>query len=272
MFRFVIVSFGAHAAIAAGTVLFSALASSAAQPSFQPEGALLGETMAVDLENGELAQAGLAGAPGETGDDHAPAPEAPAAPVTERAEGSAKAAPPASAPRAAGARPAGATSTPHAAGGGGEQGEGDRNDAGLFGAVGDRAAADLATAFVRGFPQVASVDPAWAQVPFGPLARAVIELQLSEEGRIESHRVIAAPAPLDRALARTVGLIKGRKFTSRGAKTKLVLECVVSSDTVHDGLHGEVFAVGASFVGKTGNAFFALASGRRVDIDVSLGR
>jgi hypothetical protein len=104
------------------------------------------------------------------------------------------------------------------------------------------------------------------------MANAVIELELSEEGRIVGHRVLSAPPPLDQAVERTVGLIKGRKFTARSAKTKLVLKCVVSADIVHDGLHGEVFAVGASFVGKSGNAFFALASGRRVDVDVSLGR
>lgn len=259
MFRFVLVSFGAHAAIVAGAVLLGAVAGAANDPTFDPEGALLGETMAVDLEEGELAQAGLEGAPGETGEAHAPAPEAQPVKAPEKAEGPGKSAPPPPA-----ARPP--------SGGGGEQGGGQSVNAGLFGAVGDRAAADLATAFVRGFPQVASVDPAWGHVPFGALASAVIELQLTEEGKIESHRVLSAPAPLDRALERTVGLLKGRKFTSRGAKTKLVLRCVVSSDTVHDGLHGEVFAVGASFVGKTGNAFFALASGRRVDVDVSLGR
>ena len=264
MFRFVLVSFGAHAAIVAGAVLLGALASSAQDPVFDPEGALLGETMAVDLESGELAQAGLEGTPGDPGEAHAPAPEAaPATPAkpAEKAEGAGHTAPP---PPPPASRPAG--------GGGGELGGGQSQNAGLFGAVGDRAAADLATAFVRGFPQVASVDAAWAHVPFGPLASAVIELQLTEEGKIESYRVLSAPAPLDRALERTVGLLKGRKFTSRGAKTKLVLKCVVSSDTVHDGLHGEVFAVGASFVGKSGNAFFALASGRRVDVDVSLGR
>src|SRR4029079_13852649 len=37
-----------------------------------------------------------------------------------------------------------------------------------FGAVGERGAVDLATAFTRGFPQAASADPIWARAPFGP--------------------------------------------------------------------------------------------------------
>lgn len=258
MFRFVIVSLGAHAAIVAGAVLLTVLPSRSQEPSFDPEGVLLGDTMAVDLTEGEPAQAV---AQGDTGDPTpsaptAAAPAAPAKPVEPGAGAQEK-------PSAAAPRPSGA---------GGERGGDAATSSGLFGAVGERAAADLATAFVRGFPQVASVDVAWAKVPFGPLAQAVIEVELSEEGRIVGHRVLSAPAPLDRALERTVGLLRGRKFTSRGAKTKLQLKCVVSRDTVHDGLHGDVFAVGASFVGKSGNAFFALASGRRVDVDVTLGR
>lgn len=257
MFRFVIVSFGAHTALAAGALLFGVLAREANEPTFDPEGTLLGETTAVDLQEGELARAGAEGDPGQPGES-ATTPVAAEAPA-KAGEGTNKPTPPASTAHAGG-------------GGGGERGGGANQDAGLFGAVGERSAADLATAFVRGFPQVASVDPAWGQIPFGPLAQAVIELELTEEGRIASHRVLSAPAPLDRALERTVGLLKGRKFTSRGAKTKLALKCVVSRDTVHDGLHGDVFAVGASFVGKSGNAFFALASGRRVDVDVFVPR
>ena len=252
MFRFVLGSLGAHVLIAGAAAFLALRGAPDDAPDFDPNGALLGQTMAVDLEDGEEARAG---AEGVAGAEQAPAQETKA--VAKTAGAGTEASKPA---------------THAAAAGGGEAGGGAAKDAGLFGAVGDRSAADLATAFVRGFPQVASVDAAWGHVHFGPLASAVIELTLSEEGRIVGHRVLSAPAPLDQALERTVGLLRGRKFTARGEKTKLVLKCVVSADTVHDGLHGEVFAVGASFVGKTGNAFFALASGRRVDVDVSLGR
>lgn len=252
MFRFVFFSVGAHVLVAGAALALGWRVGGEDVPDFDPTGALLGETMTVDLEEGLEARAGAEGAPGG---ETAPAPETKA---VEKAPGVGTEAKP--------ARPS------TAAAGGGEAGGGAAKDVGLFGAVGERSAADLATAFVRGFPQVASVDAAWGHVKIGPMANAVIELELSEEGRILGHRVLSAPPPLDQALERTVGLLKGRKFTARGAKTKLVLKCVVSADTVHDGLHGEVFAVGASFTGKTGNAFFALASGRRVDVDVSLGR
>ncbi len=262
MLRFVIVSLGTHVLLA-GAVVLVALHGGPEDdvPDFDPSGALLGETMTLDLEHGEVAQAGAEAAPG----DEAAAPGAAEAapeptPVVKAAGEGAEASKPA--PRATRATSAG----------GGEAGGGADKDVGLFGAVGERSAADLATAFVRGFPQVASVDPAWAKVKLGPLASATIELTLSEEGRIVAHDVISAPEPLAQALDRTVGLLRGRKFTARGAKTKLTLKCVVSADSVYDGLHGEVFAVGASFAGKTGNAFFALASGRRIDVDVSLGR
>ena len=42
----------------------------------------------------------------------------------------------------------------------------------------------------------------------------------------------------------------------------------ISTDAVHDGLHGDVFAIGGSFAGAEGSAFFALAIGRRIDVRV----
>jgi hypothetical protein len=49
----------------------------------------------------------------------------------------------------------------------------------------------------------------------------------------------------------------------------------LSRDDVHDGLHGDVFALsGGSFAGDVGNAFFALppkdGPGRRLDLEVRL--
>jgi hypothetical protein len=45
-------------------------------------------------------------------------------------------------------------------------------------------------------------------------------------------------------------------------------------DDVHDGLHGDVFALsGGSFSGEVGTAFFALPAaggGRRIDVELRL--
>ncbi|MEO6419365.1 MAG: hypothetical protein ABIP39_08175, partial [Polyangiaceae bacterium] len=57
-------------------------------------------------------------------------------------------------------------------------------------------------------------------------------------------------------------------FTARAAVTVLHVGATVSPDVVHDGLHGDVFAIGGSFEGRQGNAFFALAAGRRIDLVV----
>jgi hypothetical protein len=49
----------------------------------------------------------------------------------------------------------------------------------------------------------------------------------------------------------------------------------IARDDVHDGLHGDVFALsGGSFSGDVGTAFFALPAGsgpgRRVDVELRL--
>jgi hypothetical protein len=50
--------------------------------------------------------------------------------------------------------------------------------------------------------------------------------------------------------------------------TRLRIIAKVAPDEVHDGLHGEVFAIGGSFGTAQGSAFFALAIGRRIDVQV----
>jgi len=139
----------------------------------------------------------------------------------------------------------------------------------LYGAVGERSAADLATAFTRGFPQAASADPAWRSAPLGSAGDADVILTLDESGRIVDTQILGSPSSaLASAVRRTLALIKGRPFVAKGKVTKLHLVAVVSTDSVHDGLHGDVFAIGGSFTGAEGNAFFALAIGRRIDVRV----
>jgi hypothetical protein len=149
-------------------------------------------------------------------------------------------------------------------------GGGESNAGTVFGASGERASADLATAFTRGFPQAASADPAWISVPFGSAGEATVVLQIDEDGALVAARVEGNPSPALRAgITRTIALIRARAFTAARPVTKLHLKARVSSDEVHDGLHGEVFAVGGSFDKLQGSAFFALSIGRRVDLEVT---
>jgi hypothetical protein len=140
----------------------------------------------------------------------------------------------------------------------------------VFGASGERASVDLATAFTRGFPQAASADPAWISVPFGSAGEATVVLEIDESGALVGARVEGNPSPALRAgIGRTIALIRARDFTAARPVTRLHLKARVSADEVHDGLHGEVFAVGGSFDKHQGSAFFALSIGRRVDLEVT---
>jgi hypothetical protein len=147
---------------------------------------------------------------------------------------------------------------------------------GLFGAVGVRYASDLATTFTRGFPQAASADPVWATVAFGSAGTADVFLTLDDAGHLQSSSISGAPSPaLRRGVERTLALLGARAFTARGATTRLRLVARVGRDDVHDGLHGDVFALsGGSFSGDVGTAFFALPAsggpGRRIDVELRL--
>ena len=146
----------------------------------------------------------------------------------------------------------------------------------LFGAVGVRFATDLATTFTRAFPQAASADPVWATAPFGDAGAADVMLTLDETGHLTGSAITGAPSPaLRRGIERTLALLGPRTFTARGASTRLRVLARVGTDDVHDGLHGDVFALsGGSFAGEVGTAFFALPAsggpGRRIDLELRL--
>jgi hypothetical protein len=147
----------------------------------------------------------------------------------------------------------------------------------LYGAVGVRFAVDLATTFTRAFPQAASADPAWTTAPFGSAGAADVTLWLDDEGHLAGTSIDGSPSnALRRGIERTLTLLGSRPFTARSAVSRLRLRARVSRDDVHDGLHGDVFALsGGSFAGDTGSAFFALppegaAAGRRVDVELRL--
>jgi hypothetical protein len=145
-----------------------------------------------------------------------------------------------------------------------------------FGATGVRFATDLATTFTRAFPQAASADEIWGQVPFGSAGTAEVALVLDETGRLSGASILGAPsAALRRAVDRTLVILAPRVFTSSGPSVHLRVTARVTRDDVHDGLHGDVFALsGGSFSGDVGTAFFALPQGsglgRRIDVEIRL--
>ncbi len=142
----------------------------------------------------------------------------------------------------------------------------------LFGALGDRSAVDLVLAFTRAFPQAASADPAWVTAPLGDAGTADVAITLDDTGRIAASESTGGTTPLRAGVARTLALIGGRVFVARAASTRLRIHATIAADDVHDGLHGDVFALGASVQAGAGegNAFFALAVGRRVDLRILL--
>ena len=99
---------------------------------------------------------------------------------------------------------------------------------------------------------------------------------LDDDGHLATSGIDGSPsAALRRSIDRTLVLLATREFTARGAVTKLRITARVSRDDVHDGLHGDVFALSAgSFAGNVGAAFFALppsaGPGRRVDVEIRL--
>jgi hypothetical protein len=238
--------------VGAFAVAHSRASRAAATPAFHPSSpALAGETLEVEPAGTE---------PGaETPEALQPASRAP--PVTP---GLAAVDP---------HRPAPSTHVPHASGTP-SAASGDARPA-LYGAVGVRFATDLATTFTRAFPQAASADPVWATVPFGSAGTADVTLTLDDAGHLTGNTIVGAPSlALRRGIERTLALLGPRAFTARGMTTKLRVVARVGKDDVHDGLHGDVFALsGGSFAGEVGTAFFALPAaggGRRIDVELRL--
>jgi len=140
----------------------------------------------------------------------------------------------------------------------------------LFGAVGERGVVDLATTFTRAFPQVASADANWTHVAYGTAGSADVILEIDDTGHLIDARIAGAPsASLREGIERTFALLRTRVFIANAAITRLHIVSIVSPDAVHDGLHGDVFAIGGSFSGHEGSAFFALSVGRRIDVTIT---
>jgi hypothetical protein len=148
----------------------------------------------------------------------------------------------------------------------------------LFGAVGARFATDLSATFTRALPQASSADPAWTHCLLGTAGTADVTLVLDDSGHLTTQSVGGHPSPALRgSIERTLALLAERSFTTDQATTRLRVTAHVALDDLHDGLHGDVFALsGGSFAGSAGNAFFALPArtgpGRRVDLEVRVLR
>ena len=137
-----------------------------------------------------------------------------------------------------------------------------------YGAVGDRSAADLATAFTRGFAQASSMHPAWTTAPFGSAGEATLVLELDEGGHLAGHHVEGAPsAGLAAGIRSTLALIGARPFVAHGKVTRLHVIATISPSEPRDDMHG-VYGIGGSFVSGEGHAFFSLPSGRKIDVKV----
>lgn len=256
------VSLGAHVLLAAILVGSSLRTSTTAEKPGDPAPQIAGETF--ELPAPETSDVPLANA--------APSPEGVAAPAPpDEGEATAQPVPPAHGRKASRPSHPGRPSSGRADPGQEDGTAGASGPPALYGAVGERSAADLATAFTRGFPQAASADPAWRAATLGSAGEADVVFTLDESGHIEDMQVLGSPSPaLSSAIRRTFALVKGRPFVAKGRVTKLHLVASVSADAVHDGLHGDVFAIGGSFTGGEGSAFFALAIGRRIDVRVRL--
>ncbi len=244
-----------HAGVAAPFVLHRSLAE--ASRASDGGGALVGEAVALE-EGVEVGRVDEIDEPGANTDDGVAAPQVHDEGLGVHAASSAR-------PRPKGVRraPLGHAGTEEAT----------PSPPPLFGAVGERGAIDVATAFTRGFPQAASADPVWASAPFGEGGSATVTLEIDATGELQATRIGGSPGPgLRRGIERTLALLKNRSFTAPGRVTTLRVHARVSPDEVHDGLHGDVFALGASYREGDGSAFFALAIGRRVDVNVRAGK
>ena len=139
----------------------------------------------------------------------------------------------------------------------------------VYGAVGERGAVDVVVAFGRAISQVMSADPEWVTIVLGDKGAVDVTFAIDDRGSLFQTDVgPTASSALRRGVERTVAFVGGRTFTAASPVVHLRVSARVSPDVVHDGLHGDVFALGASGDGHT--AFFALSIGRRIDIGIDV--
>ncbi len=136
----------------------------------------------------------------------------------------------------------------------------------LYGAVGDRAAVDLATAFRRSFVLSASANPVWGNVPLGSAGKAVVTLEIDDSGKLVGQHVDGSPsAALASGIRSTLSVLGGRSFTSRAKVVRLEVSVVVRTTTSGDAI-GDVFGLDVGSDQKP--ATFSLRVGRKIDLQI----
>jgi hypothetical protein len=125
----------------------------------------------------------------------------------------------------------------------------------MYGAVGDRSAQELTTAFLRAFALTASADKAWQNAPLGAAGEVAITITLDESGHIADSTIGGSPSPtLRQSVEHTLTLVRNRPFVAKGKVTKLHFAATIREDATN------AFAVGP------GGGWFSLAIGRRIDL------
>jgi hypothetical protein len=136
----------------------------------------------------------------------------------------------------------------------------------LYGAVGERGAVELASAYARAFTQTASADPAWRSAPVGPAGEGLVTITIDEQGRITHEAVEGSPgAALASSIERTLALVRGRTFVARSKVTTIRVSATVTKGTEgEDGLEDGRFGIAVT----GGKASFVLPIGRRILVRV----
>lgn len=138
-----------------------------------------------------------------------------------------------------------------------------------YGALGDRRAVDVTIALARGFPQAASPDLEWRNVPLGDAGSAILDIELEEDGTLARWGLGAGASPaLREGIRRTMAFIGGRTFLAHGKTTRLHVTARVSTDATRDGADA-VYAIHSEHEGSNASAYFSLSVGRRVDLVIT---
>jgi outer membrane biosynthesis protein TonB len=140
----------------------------------------------------------------------------------------------------------------------------------------------LAKAFTRALPEAARRDKRWTALPLGSAGKVSVTITLDDEGRItEAEHDDTAPKHLQWAIDKSILLLKGGQFalgreTVAGAGTeKLEIVASVSmrapsDDSFADPTHTIDMGFETPRPEKPGKAYFTLASGRHVELEISL--
>jgi hypothetical protein len=131
---------------------------------------------------------------------------------------------------------------------------------------------NFARAFTRAIPAATTHDPAWTHLPAGPAGELEFTVEIDAAGQVAARDLGRdPPAHLERLVDRTLLALGGGRFELAGAtsgKQRLRLSVNLSDQPVDEGPLALGFR--SPGPGAPGLAYFQLASGRRVDVIVTL--